>query len=106
MIKLYPDGCTVKDRDGNVPLVSAIEMTSDINRRYEIVDTMITACPKSCEIKDKDGNLALHSACEQLNICLETIKALVKVYQRDANTKTKMETCLFIQLQNVVMLCL
>ena len=63
IFRAYPGCLSVKDKDGNTPLHSAVETLSG-NTVEQVVNMFLDESTKCAEIQDKDGNMALHSACE------------------------------------------
>ena len=62
LILTNPAGLRVKDKDGNLPLHSAIENGDKIPK--STLEKIVRGFPGACVIKDKEGNTPLHSAVE------------------------------------------
>jgi hypothetical protein len=61
LIRVNPSTMSVKDKDGNLPLHSAIKNGDKIPKT--VLKEMLDAFPGAAVAKDKDGNTPLHNAC-------------------------------------------
>jgi hypothetical protein len=60
LLNYYTGACTTKDRDGNTPLHSAVEVLD--SNVYEVVKMILKVDTNACTYKDNDGQFPVHSA--------------------------------------------
>jgi hypothetical protein len=82
LIRAYPEGLTITDADGNLPIHYACSLESCESALY-----LLKACPESVMTKNKKGQTPLHLASSRYDVCPELVEELIRLNQDACKTR-------------------